>query len=208
MGHRKGPAELLHDDEGIWTQHQWGEDHHAQGRTGERIRYRATRLAHGIDPQMGHPEMMGADQQEQTQHDGRSPQEGQPAYANGPHVGEGKGLSEWAFRIAVHVGVQDVVKGAVLYAHPQDEQYGQRGLCGGHPMPERIAEQGPGEQQAECPPTHLSGILEHGGTHHGTKERPTPLLGVGPISLLVVRGISCCCPSQPERKRRDRIQSC
>ena len=109
-------------------------------------------------------------------------------------------MAQGALGIAVHVGVENVVEGAVLEAEAGDEQDGQGELNGRGPVPDRISKECAGHEEDEGPGADPARLLECAAANHGTKERPTPEKGVGPISLLDVGGISCCCPSRPERR--------
>ena len=144
--------------------------------------------------------MVGADEKEQPEHPSGGRLEGRPGDADAGDVGQGERLAQGSFGVPVHVGVKDVVEGTVLEAEAGDEQNGQGELNGRGPVPERISEESTGHEEDEGPGADPVGLLERVAANHGTKERPTPEKGVGPISLLDVGGISCCCPSRPERR--------
>ena len=101
-------------------------------------------------------------------------------------------MAQGAFGVTVHVGVQNVVQRAVLDANPGDQGEGQGELEGGCDMEENVAQDGAGDQQSKGPPPNPFRILESAFRRHGTKERPTSEMEVGPVSLLNVGGISPC----------------
>jgi len=74
----------------------------------------------------------------------------------------------------MHVGVEHVIHGTVLQADAQYERQRHGCLHGGCPMEQDVAEQRSTQQQAQCPPPDLGGILKQRSTKHATKERPTP----------------------------------
>ena len=134
--------------------------------------------------------MVGTHKQKQPEHQRRQRFKGKPGDADCGDVGEGEGLAQGPFGVAVHVGMQDVVEGAVLDADGGDQGNGERKLERRAPMEEYIAEDGPAEEQRKGPQPNPTCLLKSASANHGAKERPTPEKGVGPISLLVFRGIS------------------
>ena len=149
-------------------------------------------MAQLVHPQVGHAEMVGGEQEEGPEHNGRGEFKGGPGHTDSGDVRQGERLAQRAFGVAVHVGVQNVVQRAVLDANSRDQGKGQGELEGRCDMEEHVAQDGAGDEQSKGPPPNPFRILESAFRRHGTKERPTPEKGVGPVSLLNVGGISPC----------------
>ena len=149
-------------------------------------------MAQLVHPQVRHAEMVGGEQEKGPEHDGRGKFKGGPRHTDSGDVGQGERLAQGAFGVAVHVGVQNVVQRAVLDANSRDQGEGQGELEGRRDMEEQVAQDGAGNEQSKGPPPNPFRIVESAFRRHGTKERPTPEMGMGPVSLLNVGGISPC----------------
>ena len=121
--------------------------------------------------------MVCTHEQEQPERHRRQRFKGKPGDADGRDVGEGEGLAQGPFGVAVHVGVQDVVQGAVLDADAGDQGGGERRLEHGGPMEEHVAEDGPAEEQRKGPQPNPSCVLKCAAADQRGQEKAHPEKG-------------------------------